>query len=276
MVGEGIKKVRGRRRPGPGCVDVVDACGNAAAAVRSAPATEPVPAPSRQEARSMEGKPSKVIIIGDSAFAEIAYEYFTHDSPQQVVAFSVEEAYLKRDRLFDLPVVPFEQLEHLYDPADHSFFVATVYTQRNALRARLYDEAKRKGFVPTSYISSRAFVWRNCTIGEHCFIFENNVVQPFVRIGKNVILWSGNHIGHHSTVKDHCFISSHVVISGFCEVGERCFMGVNSTVANNVAIGNNCVVGAGAVVLGRVPDDQVVVGVWKKREVDQPTSARFR
>lgn len=208
---------------------------------------------------------SKLIVIGDTAFAEIAYEYFTHDSPHRVVAFSVEEAYLKRERLFDLPVVPFERIERVYDPADHAFFVAATYTQGNALRQRLYEDAKRKGYAAASYISSRAFVWRNCHIGEHCFIFEHNVVQPFVRIGDNVVLWSGNHIGHHSTIDDHCFISSHVVVSGFCEIGQRCFVGVNSTVSNNVAIGRNCTIGAGALVLGNVPDDQVVVGIWKRR-----------
>ncbi|HEX9246860.1 MAG TPA: acetyltransferase [bacterium] len=214
----------------------------------------------------MEETPSRLIVIGDGPFAEIAYEYFTHDSPHRVVAFSVEEAYLKRDRLFDLPVVPFEQIERTYDPADHAFFVAVTYTQANALRTRLYDAARRKRYTPASYISSRAFVWPNCRIGEHCFIFENNVVQPFVTIGRNVVLWSGNHIGHHSTIKDHCFFSSHVVISGLCEVGDYCFLGVNSTVADHVTIGNHCVIGAGALVLGNVPDDQVVVGLWKKRQ----------
>ena len=214
----------------------------------------------------MEETPSRLIVIGDGPFAEIAYEYFTHDSPHRVVAFSVEEAYLKRDRLFDLPVVPFEQIERTCDPADHAFFVAITYTQANALRTRLYDAARRKGYAPASYVSSRAFVWPNCRIGEHCFIFENNVVQPFVTIGRNVVLWSGNHIGHHSTINDHCFLSSHVVVSGLCEVGEYGFLGVNSTVADHVVIGNHCVIGAGALVLGNVPDDQVVVGLWKKRQ----------
>jgi len=210
-------------------------------------------------------KKHKLIIIGDTAFAEIAYEYFTYDSEFEVVAFSVEKDYLKRDSLFGLPVVSFETVETLYSPSEHRFFVAATYTQMNALRARLYTQAKEKGYSPASYVSSRAFVWRNCQIGEHCFIFEDNTVQPSVKIGKNVILWSGNHIGHHSTIKDHCFISSHVVVSGFCEVGEYCFMGVNSTVANNLTIGNRCLIGAGALVLGDVEDDQKVIGMWKKK-----------
>jgi sugar O-acyltransferase (sialic acid O-acetyltransferase NeuD family) len=214
-------------------------------------------------------KKQKLVIIGDSAFAEIAYEYFTYDSEYQVVAFSVEQAYLTRETLFGLPVVPFETLETLFAPDEHRFFAAATYTQKNALRRRLYTRAKQKGYAPASYISSHAFVWRNCQIGEHCFIFEDNTVQPFVKIGNNVILWSGNHIGHHSIIKDHCFISSHVVISGFCEIGEFCFMGVNSTMANNLTIGNNCVVGADALIVGDVPDGKTVVGRWKKRKAKE-------
>src|SRR3990172_8549903 len=99
------------------------------------------------------GKKYKLIIVGDSAFAEVAYEYFTEGPDYEVVAFGVEQAFLKRDRLFGVPVVPFEGLEALYAPAEHRFFVATVYTQMNVLRSRLYSQAKRKGYTPASYIS---------------------------------------------------------------------------------------------------------------------------
>lgn len=185
-------------------------------------------------------KTRKLIIVGDSAFAEIAYEYFTYDSDYDVVAFAVERAYLQRDTMAGLPVVAFESLPEVFDPAEHEVYVATVYTQLNRLRTRLSQEAKAKGYRLASFISRHAFVWRNVEIGEHCFIFEDNTVQPFVKIGDNVVLWSGNHIGHHSTIGDNCFVSSHVVISGFVDVGENCFLGVNSTVANNVKIGKDC------------------------------------
>jgi sugar O-acyltransferase (sialic acid O-acetyltransferase NeuD family) len=214
-------------------------------------------------------KTDRLVIIGDSAFAEVAYEYFTYDSEYEVAAFSVENNYLKREELFGLPVVPFENLATLYSPSDHKFFAATTYTQSNRLRARLYHQAKEKGFSPASYISSHAFVWRNCQLGEHCFIFENNVVQPFVTMGDNVILWSGNHIGHHSKIGSHCFISSHVVISGFVEIGEYSFLGVNSTIIHNIKVGSNCVLGAGAIVLSHVEDGRTVIGAWRKPRKEQ-------
>jgi sugar O-acyltransferase (sialic acid O-acetyltransferase NeuD family) len=200
----------------------------------------------------------KLIIVGDSAFAEIAYEYFTHDSDYDVVAFSVERAFLKRDELFGLPIVPFQDLHTTYAPGEHSVYVATVYTQLNRLRTRLAAAAKSQGFALASYVSSAAFVWRNVELGEHCFVFERNVVQPFVRLGDNVVLWSGNHIGHHSSIGSNCFVSSHVVVSGFVDVGDNCFLGVNSTIVNNVRIGRDCWVGPAAVVTKDLDDASYV------------------
>lgn len=184
-------------------------------------------------------KTKKLVIVGDSAFAEIAYEYFSFDSEYEVCGFSVEHSYLKRSVMLGLPVVPFEELERSFSPRDHHVYVATTYTQMNRLRTRLASAAKSRGFQLASYVSSRAFVWRNVTVGEHCFIFEHNTVQPFVSIGNNVVLWSGNHIGHHSRIRDNCFISSHVVISGYCDIGENCFIGVNAALANNLTIGKD-------------------------------------
>jgi sugar O-acyltransferase (sialic acid O-acetyltransferase NeuD family) len=206
-------------------------------------------------------KEHALIIVGDSAFAEVAYEYFTHDSPYHVVAFSVERPYLQKSELFGLPIVAFDEIEERYSPAEHSVFVATVYTNLNRLRARLLEAAKAKGYRPASYISSQAFVWRNVQIGEHCFIFENNVVQPFVKIGANVVLWSGNHIGHHSNIEDNVFVASHAVISGFVTIGANSFIGVNATVSNNTVINRDCVLGAGALAVKDVEENRVIRGL---------------
>lgn len=203
---------------------------------------------------------AEIIIIGDGETAELACEYFTHDSPHEVVAFSVESAYAKHERLFDRPVVPFEEVEKLYDPAKYKAFVAISYTKLNRLRARLCSETKAKGYALVSYISSKAFVWHNVELGENCFILENNVLQYAVRVGNNVVLWSGNHVGHQTVIGDNAFVSSHVVISGYCEIGQNCFLGVNSSIANNVKIAKDCLIGMGAVINKDTEAQKVYVG----------------
>ncbi len=191
---------------------------------------------------------AKIVIVGDGETAEIAYEYFTHDSMHEVVGFAVETAYKKRDELFGLPVVAFEEIERHFSPQEHLAFAAISYTQLNRVRARIFRAIKAKGYTCASYVSSRAFVWHNAEIGENCFIFENNVIQYKVKIGNNVVLWSGNHIGHQTVIEDNVFISSHVVVSGYCTVGANTFMGVNSSVANDVKVAPDNIIAMGAVI----------------------------
>jgi sugar O-acyltransferase (sialic acid O-acetyltransferase NeuD family) len=200
----------------------------------------------------------KLVVVGNSAFAEIAGEYFRADSDYEVVGFSVERDYLKETMLAGLPVVPFEELEEAFPPGEHDVYVAATYTQLNRLRTRLAGDAKARGYGLASYVSSRAFVWQNVELGEHCFVFEDNTIQPFVKLGRNVVLWSGNHIGHHSSIGDNTFVSSHVVISGFCSIGESCFLGVNATIANNVSIGRDVWLGPGTNVVKDIPDETFV------------------
>ncbi|KKB96484.1 UDP-N-acetylbacillosamine N-acetyltransferase [Candidatus Arcanobacter lacustris] len=194
-------------------------------------------------------KNRKLVIVGDSDLAQIAYEYFTYDSSYQVCAFAVEKEFKKRDKLFELPVVQFEEVEQYFDINTHEAFVAITYPNLNRLRTRLYLAAKAKGYKIARYISSKSFCWHNVILGENVFIFEDNTLQPFTKIGNNVILWSGNHIGHHSEIKDNCFISSHVVISGHCVIDENCFIGVNSTISNGITIAKDNFINLGAVVL---------------------------
>jgi sugar O-acyltransferase (sialic acid O-acetyltransferase NeuD family) len=202
----------------------------------------------------------KIVIVGDGETAELAYEYFTHDSPHEIVGFAVEAAYKKRDEFFGLPVIELEEIEKHFSPSDHQAFAAISYTQLNRVRARIFNTVKSKGYTCASYVSSRAFVWHNVEIGENCFIFENNVIQYKVKIGNNVVLWSGNHIGHQTIIEDNVFISSHVVVSGYCEVGTNTFMGVNSSVANDVKIARDNIIAMGAVIHKHTEPRKIYMG----------------
>lgn len=202
-------------------------------------------------------KKDKLVIIGSGETAELAYEYFTHDSDYQVVGFSVEREFLKKETLFGLSVVPFQNLQKRFNPNEHDAFVAISYTKLNRVRTRLYKKTKKKGYSIASYISSKAFIWHNVEIGENCFILENNVIQHGVKIGNNVTLWSGNHIGHRSVIKENSFVSSQVVVSGYCEIGENCFIGVNSSIADFKKIAKDSLIGAGSIIIKNTKEGKI-------------------
>ena len=204
-------------------------------------------------------KSKKLIIFGLGDFAEIAYEYFQKDSEYEVVAFTVEKGYLTSETKFNLPVYEFETIQSSLDVAEHHIFCALLYNNMNDLRTRVVEMAVEKGFSLATYISSRAFVWDKSLVAEHCFIFENNTIQPFSKIERNCILWSGNHIGHHSLVGKNTFISSHVVVSGAVEIGNNCFFGVNSTISNAVEIGSRSWVSMGSIITKSIPEGSLVL-----------------
>ena len=117
------------------------------------------------------------------------------------------------------------------------------------LRAEKYYQAKQLGYELVSYISSRCSFLTEYPVGENCAILEDNTIQPFVRIGNNVTLWSGNHIGHDATIDDHCFLASHIVVSGHVHIHPYCFIGVNATLRNSIEIAPETLIGAGAVIM---------------------------
>jgi sugar O-acyltransferase (sialic acid O-acetyltransferase NeuD family) len=198
-----------------------------------------------------------LVVFGAGDIAELARFYFTHDSAHRVVAFTVDAAYLKEPTFDGLPVVPFEEMASRFPADRHAAFVALSYTRLNAVRAEKCAALRALGYPLVSYVSSRTTVFTDFQAGDNCFILEDNTIQPRVRIGNNVTLWSGNHIGHHSTIEDDVFVASHAVISGGVTVGAGSFIGVNSTIRDHVRIGRRCVLGAGSVILNDAPDGSV-------------------
>jgi sugar O-acyltransferase (sialic acid O-acetyltransferase NeuD family) len=202
-----------------------------------------------------------LVIFGTGDIARLARHYFTRDAGRTVAAFTVDGAYCTEAEFQGLPLVPFEEVAVRYPPEGFELFVALSYRDMNRLREAKYHAARAMGYVLPSYVSSRCSYLTDAPVGDNCFILEDNTIQPFVTIGSNVTLWSGNHIGHDSTVADHVFISSHVVVSGHVTVGSHCFLGVNATLRNSITLAPATLVGAGAVIM----KDTVPGGVYLPR-----------
>lgn len=190
---------------------------------------------------------AEVVIFGVKDFASLAHFYLRHDSEHRVVAFTVHREFMPAEREFEgLPIVPLEELEQSYPQDRVSAFAPMSHRKMNRLREGVYNDLKGRGYQLISYVSSRATTFPEGRIGDNCFILEDNTIQPFATIGDNVVIWSGNHIGHHSVVESHAFITSHVVISGHCRIGAYSFLGVNATLKDQITLAEGTLIGMGA------------------------------
>jgi sugar O-acyltransferase (sialic acid O-acetyltransferase NeuD family) len=192
---------------------------------------------------------ARLVIFGAGDIARLAHYYFTRDSEHEVAAFTVDQKYIEEDSFLKLPLAGFEDVAKRYPPQHYKMFVAMSYAKMNRLRAEKYYQAKGLGYDVVSYVSSRCSLLTDYPVGDNCFILEDNTIQPFVKIGNDVTLWSGNHIGHDATIDDHCFLASHIVVSGHVHIHPYCFIGVNATLRNSIEIAPETLIGAGAIIM---------------------------
>jgi len=205
----------------------------------------------------------KVVIFGLNDLAEIAWFYLTKEyNNLSPAAFTVNDEYITQNTYHNLPIVPFEELEQYYPPSEYILFAPIA---NNKVREKIYNEGKTRGYNFLTYISLKCTNYA-LSIGENCFIFEDNTLQPFTTIGNNVVLWSGNHIGHHGVIEDNVFFTSHVVMSGHCHIKNGAFLGVNSTLRDGITIGKNSIVGMGSVVTKSIPDNETWIGSPAKKK----------
>ena len=118
---------------------------------------------------------SKVVIFGIGRGADVATRYFRADSPHEIVAYTVDDAYAARKEFMGRPVIPFSRVETEVPPAECRMFIPLGFQRMNALRAEKYAAAKEKGYSLESYVSSKIVAWERPAFGENCFILEGNV-----------------------------------------------------------------------------------------------------
>lgn len=184
----------------------------------------------------------KLIIYGVGKLAEYAGYVFQEDSNYNIVAYCIEENYLRANP--QLPdVESFENLQGDLLKNDTFLFVAVG---NNIIRERIFSIAKQKGYKLATYISSKASTWSNLKIGENCFIGEGSIIQPFVEIKNNSFLF-GARLGHHCIIGENVLLSG-PTIGGDVRVGDFTFIGLNSVIQQNIKIGKKNIIGMGVAI----------------------------
>ncbi len=200
-----------------------------------------------------------LVLFGAGDIAAVARRYIESERAHRVVGFTVDDAYRKAEAFDGLPLVAWERLEERFPPSAVQLLGPLSYRRLNGFRKERHREGKARGYGFASFVHPRAFVSTDA-IGENTFILEANILEPFVRVGDGVIMWSGNHVGHHSVIGDYCFFASHIVLASHAWIGERTFVSGQVAVSQHVRVGAACLLTAGAAVRRSIPDESLVRG----------------
>ena len=215
-----------------------------------------------------------IVFFGTGHSAEVAQVYLETYSEHQLVGFTVDAKYAQSETFHGLPLVPWERIEESFPPGQVELLGPISYARMNEFRRDRYLEGKARRYHYASFIHPDCHIYTK-DIGEHCFILESNIIEPFVTIGNNVVMWGGCHVGHHAVIGNDCFISAESVIGGRDRIGDRCFLGARVAIPPDVSVGEASMLGFNVCVQSDVPPGSVIAHDPNNR-VAKFSSSRLR
>jgi len=189
-----------------------------------------------------------IVLAGNAIAAEILFAYLKQDSRYEVVASTVDDTYVSKNRIAGLPSIALSSIVDAFPPGEVSVVMAVGYDNLNRSRAALLKKLRQLGYGIETYIHADAKVFTDHPVGEGSVILPGAVVEPGAQIGANTVIWCNATLAHHCSIGDHCWIASGAVISGQARVSANTFVGVNATIVNDITVGEFNVVGGGALI----------------------------
>lgn len=201
----------------------------------------------------------RIIIIGNSSYSDTIRYYLEEDAKREVVAYAVEEKYIKEDTRNGLPVVNIDILPEKYNLEEYSVILGIGYSSMNSVRERLYKKCFVMGYNIENYIHSTAIISKDAKIGCGNIFLEHSIVGPNCVVGNGNVFFISSVLAHDDNIGDFNFFSVHVSVAGFVNISNRCFFGINSTIKNNINIPSEVLVGANAYMSHQIKEGQVLV-----------------
>jgi len=203
-----------------------------------------------------------IVIFGITEFSEYMYYTILKECQYNVVAFSVDEAWLTShpaDKFCDLQVLPFEHLHEFLDMKKCGVMLTVGYKKMNGFREACYRRCKEFGYNVFTFISTRALV-DSVEIGEGSIILPTAYIPPLTSIGVCNVINVGCFIGHTSKIGDFNWFSGAVTMGGNCEIANNCFIGMNSILSNGIKVASNTFISASSFVTSNTTEGKAYFG----------------
>lgn len=195
-----------------------------------------------------------LLIFGTSKYTQLVEHYFHTYTDYRVCGYTVNRKYLQSDTYNQKPLVPFEEVEIHFPKEQVTVFIAVGLTDINRARRNLFLQFEERGYRFASFIHPQAMVDPTVTLGRHCIIMENVVIQAYCDVGDDLIFFPSSSLTHHATIGSHAFVASGVQVGGCTTIGEETFLGLGTIIKDFSQIGSQCFLASGCVISKDVPD----------------------
>ncbi len=190
---------------------------------------------------------SQIILIGGGGHCKSVIDVIEQDGRFEIIGI-VDNPELLGSKVLDYLVIGNDfDLENLAKKYKYALVtVGQIYSP--ITRIKLFEMAKKAGFLFPVIISPYAYVSKHSKIGIGTIVMHNAIVNANSFIGDNCIINSKALIEHDCSISEHCHISTNATINGGVKIGSKCFIGSNVITKENITIKANSFIKAGSLV----------------------------
>jgi len=140
-----------------------------------------------------------------------------------------------------------------------------VAVGNNNDRKRLLDELINEGASIATVLHPSAVIAPSAIIEEGSCVLAGSILNPFVQIGKGVIINTKASVDHHGVIGEYTHVAPGATLAGEVTVGSLGFIGTGASISNQINITSNVIIGAGGVVIADIIQEGTYVGVPVKQ-----------
>ncbi len=202
----------------------------------------------------------KLLLIGAGGHCKVILDLLLKSKEYDVVGI-IDLKERIGDNVFGIPVVGTElDLPKFSKKGVKYCFISVGSIGNSSLRAKLYDLARKVGFIFPNLIHPSALVSFQAVLGNGNYIAPGVIINAGTQIGNNCILNTGAIIEHDCKLGDFVHISPGAVLSGDVKIGDHSHIGTGSVVIQGLKIGAMVMVGAGSVITRNIRSGVIAYG----------------
>lgn len=199
----------------------------------------------------------KLVIFGTTDFSRELCYYVEHDGGDEVVAYVLDQKYVKETIYDGKKVIAYEELESFFAKDEIEIIVSLGYSSMNDNRKIVFERCMRDGWKIGSFIHSKAInLSKSMGIGN--IIMDRAEVRLGSEMGDGNVVLALTIISHDCKVGDFNYFAGSNHINGRNKIGSNNFFGTNCILTDGGKIGNYNLIGAGTCVSKKIDDGMLI------------------
>lgn len=200
----------------------------------------------------------KLVLVGGGGHCISCIDVIELESRYEIIGI-LDPRLSIQDTILGYPVLGDDSRIRFLAKEDVYFLITVGQIDNPHLKKKLFQSLLDNRVNIATVISPRAYIGKDCRIGNGSIIMHDAIIISKSSIGQNCIVNTKAILEHESFVGNTTHISTGAIINGATRVGDNCFVGSNATVGHHLTITDNVVIGASSLVIKSIYEPGVYI-----------------